>query len=416
MSRIKINTSMAVAALALACLACLAGASDAWASSGTVGGRLMHFQNQGNFCPTTRDCSGAKYVQSQYRTYMPVGDVKVYIHRSTDGAIIGQGSTDSSGYFSISWYDPSQSGNVSANFDWRGEHKDNRFFIRDQPSNQLWSFWTWPTTLINGGNADFGWQYWGSPEAPHQVTNLYDGAAMMWRNSLGQTNRMYAYFNNVEIRSASDNSYAEPWIKRVSMHWDHHFEGFVVMHEMGHIASHLSNRDQTFSGMRSYCYPATTGDCDHSFESEEWAHASFEEGTATALAAVGLYYPWATAPHACRGNSACSTGGWNFESSVLLASCTASHARRENNVTRYHWDNYDSVVDYSGETLSRGVWEILDTLNAFDNGTGGLQKDEHWGTDYDGRSARDFEYNWYRYGTSSWTQLTNNCLHLVGDL
>jgi hypothetical protein len=412
--RIPSNTRVMLAVAA--CLGIWGAAGDAEASSGTVGGRLMHFQNQGNFCPTSRDCTGAKYVQSQYRTYMPVAEVKVYIHRSTDNAIIGQGSTDGNGYFNISWYDPSQSGNVSANYDWRGEHKDNRFFIRDQPSGQLWSFWTWPVTLTNGGHTNFGSAYWGSADAPHQVTNLYDGAATMWRNSLGQTNRMWSYFTNVEIRSNSDNSYAEPWFKRVSMHWDHHFEGFVVMHEMGHIASHLSNRDQTFNGMRSYCFPAIDGTCDHSFESEEWAHASFEEGTATALAAVALYYPWATAPHLCRGTWACGTGGWNFESSVLTGNCTASHARRENNVTRYHWDNYDSVVDYAGENLQRGVWEILDTLNAFNNGTAGLQKDEHWGGDLDGRSARDFEYNWYLWGTSSWTQLTNNCLHLVGDL
>ena len=38
--------------------------SNAWAAGGFVAGTLQFFQAQGNFCPTTRTCTGAQYPQS----------------------------------------------------------------------------------------------------------------------------------------------------------------------------------------------------------------------------------------------------------------------------------------------------------------------------------------------------------------
>ena len=82
------------------------------ASWGYVTGRLLFFNNQGNYCNDDgRDCSGARYPKSQYRVNMPVRDVKVYVRRSSDNAIIGQGVANSSGYYTIYWSSPG-SGNV----------------------------------------------------------------------------------------------------------------------------------------------------------------------------------------------------------------------------------------------------------------------------------------------------------------
>src|SRR4051812_33400628 len=79
-------------------------------SSGTVSGNVAFFQNQGNFCTTTRSCTGATYLQSQYQTNMPIGETKVFIQRASDNATIGQGVTDGNGRFTISWTDPSSTG------------------------------------------------------------------------------------------------------------------------------------------------------------------------------------------------------------------------------------------------------------------------------------------------------------------
>lgn len=69
------------------------------AASGTVSGYLLFFQNQGNFCPSHKSCTGAKYVESQYQTNMAVQDAKVYIRRASDHVVIGQGISSSTGNF-----------------------------------------------------------------------------------------------------------------------------------------------------------------------------------------------------------------------------------------------------------------------------------------------------------------------------
>lgn len=51
---------------------------DALAATGVVRGRLMFYQNQGNYCPATRDCTHAQYTQAQYNVANPVAHVKVY--------------------------------------------------------------------------------------------------------------------------------------------------------------------------------------------------------------------------------------------------------------------------------------------------------------------------------------------------
>ena len=97
------------------------------ASSGTVNGTMEFYQNQGNYCPTSMNCTGARYSQAQYHQYRPVKNVKVYIVRDSDQTVIGQGQSDTSGDFSIYWTDPSSSGNVSAHILWPGEHKDKSY-------------------------------------------------------------------------------------------------------------------------------------------------------------------------------------------------------------------------------------------------------------------------------------------------
>lgn len=390
---------------------------QALASSGMVNGSLGFYENEGNYCPSSRTCTGAKYLQSQYHTTQAIANVKVYVERDSDGAQIGQGTTDSGGYFNISWSDPSSSGSVAASVAWYGEHKDGRFRIATSDGGS-WRWW-WSATLANGGNTSLGWGVWGSAGSEHSLSNLYSGAQRMWANSLSQTDRMNAYFSGVQIRAfdaaSCPTSCANGPSNMIIIDSDSsaYMPLHRVQHEMGHIASYRASRDQAWHqlGALDYGYGGSLG---WNMTSAEFASVHFEEGVATMLSDVALYYQNATNPHTCLSSSFCSTNSYNIETSSGTT-CGPDDNRRVLNAVRYLWDNYDSNVDYSGENLSRGVWEVVDTIHAFDNGASDRQKDEMWDStdttldDKDGRSSIDFRENWKTWGTDSTTQLSNNC-------
>lgn len=396
--------------------------SEAWAERwGTVSGSYNLYQNQGNFCPSSRVCTGAKYLQSQYQTYMPVADTRIYVLRASDGAILGQGSTDASGNFSVGWYDPSASSStVAVNVVWRGEHRDGRFNLRTA-SGGVWQFNSPVFSVAAYQTTNIGWWTWGVSGAPNGLANLYDGARRGWVSSLSQSNRMNAYFSNVEIRAFDSatcpTSCANGDSNRITMDDNSAYSPQArVMHEMGHIASYRASRDQSYlQAGNQTCYPNTNTGCGWGLDTGEWASVAFEEGMATFLADVALYWPSATAPHTCISAGACGTGVFNLEASEGT-SCAADRNRYPLNNNRYFWDVYDSNVDYTGENLSRGVWEVIDTIHAADNGYENRQKSEVyyqfifvWVDDVDGRSAIDFRENWITWGTNSSTQLANNC-------
>ena len=66
------------AGLLIAILLTFAG--RAYAASGTAYGYLKFWQKQGNYCPTTRDCTSAWYPESQYDTAQPAAETKLYLY------------------------------------------------------------------------------------------------------------------------------------------------------------------------------------------------------------------------------------------------------------------------------------------------------------------------------------------------
>ena len=393
-------------------------------SSGTVSGGVAFFQNQGNFCPATRTCTGATYVESQYHTNMPIGETKVFIQRASDNATIGQGVTDSNGRFTISWTNPATTGNITANLIWVGEHKDGRFAVRSSSGAQF-IFWTPNFTLNTGGNTESGTWTWGSAGAPHSLANVYDGAFHMWSFGLSQSNRMNSFFTGLSIYAFDDvcpTSCANGPSNRITLNTGAAYSPQArIMHEMGHIASYKGSSDQTFiqtGNCEFYSYPSMTcvKGSGWTLDGPEWEAAAFEEGVATHLGDVCLYRANATDPHTCLSATACGTGSFNIETS-LGTTCAADQNRWPLNHVRYHWDNYDSNSDYTGEDLSRGMWEVLDTLSTFPLGLDNRDKDEPFVVqggsifidDLDGRSPIDFREHWLTLGTNSSTQLANNC-------
>ena len=288
---------------------------SAFAADGTVTGRLQHWNRQGNFCPTSRNCTGAKYPQSQFNVARPIRHVKVYV-RNESATILGQGSTDSLGNFSISWFSPSHPGRI--HITWHAEHKDNRFFVRSA-SGGSWYFWTGRRTAVDGGTTAFGSMTWGSAGAPHDITNIYDGAHRTWWDSLYWSSRQWSRFTGVRIYAGSTRCPTscadsdEVWLDPAAAYTPQ----ARIMHEMGHTASQKAHEGDGYWVMTDYCFPGTGGGCGWNFTSPEWRQIATEEALATFIGDVSLYSSNAVQPHSClsAASSACGTNAFNLETS-----------------------------------------------------------------------------------------------------
>ncbi len=98
MNLVKLSKHLAAVAFFLISLS----GSTAFAVTGYIHARFMYYNHQGNFCPTSRNCTGAKYLESDFDHYLPVSHVKVGLF-TTSGTAIGQGVTDANGYVTMQW-------------------------------------------------------------------------------------------------------------------------------------------------------------------------------------------------------------------------------------------------------------------------------------------------------------------------
>lgn len=384
-------------------------------ASGVVSGHLQFYQNQGNFCPTTRNCTGARYLQSEFNTYVPLRDIKVYMVRVSDGAAMGQAATDANGNFLLSW-SITGSSPVVAQLIVRGEHKDNRFFLRAADGTQL--LLNTPTFNATSGSTSsnpqqIGTFAWGGPNNPNDVTNVYDGAWRTW-DVLRQSSILMQRFTNLEVRISSPDcptSCAQSTLNRILLDPGAAYAPQArIMHEMGHIASYRGSG--TFRSSGAYCYPNAPGNCGWTIDQPQWSSVSFEEGLATFLGDTGLYSSNAVAPHTCYASQTfCGTGVFNIETSPIT--CVTDEGRWPLSVDRYLWDAFDSNADYVNEVQTRSWYEFIDALASFPPGEGNRHSDEPWlGNiliDPDGRSAVDFRENWKTLSVDTDLEWSSNC-------
>jgi hypothetical protein len=398
-------------------------ASRANAAGGVIRGTMLFYQNQGGFCPSGRNCTGATYLQSEFNTGVKIGDIKVYV-RDQNSAIIGQGTTDWAGNFTVSWFRATMP--TSATVEWASEHKDTRYRITTPDGVYLYRG-IWNISLVDGTTAlapqNLGGAIWGWSGAPDQVLNAYDGAWKMWNYALLYSLRMTNYFTNVQIRAFSNTVPAQCPTSCalngvVQLDTGAAFAPQArVMHEMGHIAR---ERSRQWTPVTYYAYPATTSGGSWSLNTQEWLAPAFEEGIATFIADVALYWYNAPAPHTCFASAAaCPTGNFNTETSDPAGFCTtASQVRWPLSQVRYLWDNYDTQndgVNY-GESIQRPYSEFFEVLANYTSGYGDHHSDEPYlpgGStidDLDGRSALDFSfYNNSLYGLIDFSSWGPNC-------
>lgn len=412
-------------AFALACAA-LAAPELADAFEGVVRGRIQFYNNQGNYCPSFRDCTDARYHQSEYNRVQPIRSAKVYVVDS-GGNRIGQGSTTGSGRFTIRW--SSSSAAPRAHIEWYGEHRDGRYAIRTSRGGR-YVMWTANRTLIRNTTSsrpqELGNFVWGSASNPHSLANLYDGAWRMWTWSLSQSRRMRTYFTDVQVRAfdpvACPTSCANG--KRIII--DSVGSTFSpqarIFHEMGHVASELSSPGRSYRFCGQYNRNGNPG---WNMSSQEWACASFEEGLATFFGDVAVYGPRNPAPHSCISSSFCASAT-NVETTTGMLSCSTNEGRTAFAVSKYLRDLYDRTNVAESRVVdpdSVPYFHFFDTLNRYRTGTGNQAKNEPWRRrffiwsidDRDGRSSIDFSRHFRaQTGLDDGLQLLNNCA-TIGD-
>ena len=101
--------------------------AGAQAATGVISGNYKFHNLNGNYCdPGVQNCTGATYLKSTFDTLQPLKNARVELWQG-NGAI-GQGTTDSTGNFKVSW----TSSNLNdAWIRFFAQHKDNRFVIGD---------------------------------------------------------------------------------------------------------------------------------------------------------------------------------------------------------------------------------------------------------------------------------------------
>ncbi len=351
----------------------LAAPGLAEAASGTVRGYWKNYQNQGNYCdPAGRDCTQARYLISEYNTYHPIANTKVYI-KDPGGVVIGTGVTSSTGYFNIVWNRASTPSYVRVY--WQFEHKDDRFKVRGETGGVL-AKWTDEIDVTNGGIVDVGNLYAGTSTAISGLANIYDGADRMWYDSLQYSNRMENIFTGLTIRAYPEDcptACASSGSNLVKIPAGAEFKPQArILHEMGHIAAGKSAGAAMDPG--SYCYPQEVTDCDQgwSFTSDEWRGVALKEAMATVLGDIALYWGGAVDPRSCLSSGECAASG-SIEDSIA---CSGTVGRRAMQMDRYLWDVYDTAAD-GNDDIDEAYYVFVDTLAAIPSGTSWGQKSSY---------------------------------------
>lgn len=372
--------------LAVAGLVVSGAARTADAASGYVRGYWKVYQNQGNYCDEdTRNCTAAQYLKSEYHTYVPIENAKVYV-KDHNGAVIGTGATSSTGYFSVLWNRGSAPSYVRVYFSF--EHKDNIYRVRSS-NGGTYSYWT-PEIYgtSDGSNIYSGTWNVGSSSGPSGLGNIFNGAQRMWYDALNYSARMQNSFTNLEIRAYPtdcETACAKGEENRIHLPSGAEFRPQArILHEMGHIASYKSKPRRLTPG--SYCYPLTSGKCGWSFDSEEWRGHALEEGRATFFGDVAIYWSWAVDPRTCNSEIECVD--YSIEQGVA---CTDERGRWAINNDRYMWDIYDTVND--GESVSANYYSFFDTIGAIPSGYSWGQAESFWDANHN-VDAWDSFHSW----------------------
>lgn len=418
--------------------------SPARAVTGYVTGSWQFWNQNGNYCPSNNDCVGAWYTQSMYDTPLPISNGSVWIIDTSD-AIIGTGSTDDNGNYTVAWSRstfPSQIGVVILPY-----HKDGRFFLADASGlliNDWFGFFNTAASTSPSAPQDVGSHTVGSSNDPSWYDNAYWAIEWQWRFTMSVVGILQTNLTYVEIRGFADviSGYLPysmdtcetscAWGPTKKVHLDDN-AGLApqarAMHEVGHIASYVTHPWQLANGSGTiFGVNMSYGGSGWSPYGPEWGSGAFEEAWATHYGSATFWADDAETPTTCLSTNHCYDPytGEPAEATDLEATsypystnnCGSAESRWPLSAMRYFWDVFDNHNDCIGDTYSaaQGQWaDHFYNLAWYPEGTGVDQIDETWNsartsvTEPDGRGSSSYMWNYYANAADTYFLWEDNC-------
>lgn len=363
--------------LCITAASCIGWSTTADAATGWARGYLQNYNRMHHYCPDGETCSGARYLESSYETYVGIPHAKVNVYGSGH-TLIGSGVTSSSGYFNIFWNSGATGAPANAHLHVYPIHKDNRFRFR-QASTSSYHGNSSTFALVNGGSKDIGTRRWDS-----DYFGNYWAAWKLWTR-LDDSGGMNARFNDVWIYGFDDTIMGTTCTTSCARgYWDlgggpaaanDHATILLdedaerntisrIMHEMGHVVQYYAGNRYRFGG--SYNYQSNGG---WSMTERERRPAALSEGFATFVSMAGLYNDYAPEPMSCFSQEQCYTAGTihDVEDSMFnVGGCRSASevGRWPLNSTRYFWDIYDELND-GLDTIDKNFYHLIDTFLAY---------------------------------------------------
>ena len=386
------------------CVVTMALEGRAKAATGTITTTSYLWNQNGNYCPSTNACVGSIYPQVDFNSWKPVSNAKVVAY-SAAGAIIGQGIMNDAGSTTLTW--TATPAPAQAFLRIYPNQKLSAFYFTDT-SGSLYNAFTAPVNLVSGGNTTFPNSFIGTQVAPNPYFNAYWAGELQWRRVLSLVGLLVTNFVNVEIRGFANvipgyidaggialSSRAFGPLKKIQLDTNAAYSPQGrVMHEMGHMASYLTNpfrfgSDYTWGGGA----PSQWG-----FTTAEFGHVSFEEAISTHYGNMTLWGDNSVTPTTCLSAGHCYSAalvastplfGTNVEATSFpfgINNCSTAAAAPESrwplSATRYLWDVFDNRNDADGDTYSANqsghFWQHLANLASYPAGLGFFQEDEPW--------------------------------------
>ena len=440
--------------------------ATAFAETGVLTGTFLFLNANGNYCPSTQNCKGSWYPQSDFNKEMPIANAKVYVLDPAQPAsmnVIGEGRTDDTGAWLAGWDTKGAPAPAMIEVIVTATQADSIFGIND-PAGQYANATT-GTFAPTLGTTLFTPQVLqpavaGTVALPDDYFNAYWAAEWVWRTVIQAAGTAQANFNNIEIRGFQDiipnfltaagnhpSSAAVGSMKRVQLDANAAMAPQArVMHELGHVANYIAHPAQ-LATVYDWVPGATppvklvANPGPWAQDTAEWGAVAFEEAFATHYGSIAFWDLNSEVPTTClaaRGISCYlpdASGAADMvisPATTLEASsfpvggtdnCSTNAMNPENrwplSAMRYFWDIFDDHDGEGGDTYSAGkanFWQHLAVLHDYKDGRGTNEIDEPWDptlpdvTEPDGRACASYEFNYQAMtGDSTTTQRTMNC-------
>lgn len=365
---------------------------------GVIDGRAQFVGHQGNYCSASQgmNCTGALFPDWMAVGNQPLREITIGLYNQANGALIGLGSTDRNGDFSVYWqyHMPVDLITLRAFM----QNKDGRWAVVDVNG-----------FVHNGFVVNINAQPYrnlGNVTWNHGLFDVEDAVDRTWNIRFHEMYNSHLFTGVTVTYPADETSASGTNVQIFTTMASQPMEG--VSHELGHVVDFLAT-GQGYKRCGAFNYPSACTpprippcmETSHTYTSPEHYCLGFAEGLAGFLGYTSYYAESATDPKACHGSQPCTGTGINtvlLEPSSGTGSCVETVRRNETQLMRYLWDAFDNVNDANFNDSQPGLsfWQFTRALSMIPSGTGDGQFNEPWHPnlasldDEDGKNGFDY--------------------------